>query len=255
MGTFFSYYNLINPIVFPAPTYNKNTLHKHNMLIKSLGIHIPVIHNKSVKKSDTCLVYCHGNATDLSMCGELLTAITDNLYIDTIGFDYQGYGYTQRYNVYPSEHACYQNMKDVMSYVENKKYKKIILLGRSLGTGVVINYAANNNFKGKIILETPYKSICNVVTESSFVYPLDIFMNKEKIQKIKNKILFIHGYNDNIVPIEHSYYLFNIHKKVMKNNNIKYYEPLWIQNAGHNDFINVYGVNNYFNLIGNFIKN
>lgn len=251
MGLVSSSINPINNIVFLPPNREKDFKFEYTQLIRSDNIKIPIIHVKT--GSDTCLIYSHGNSEDLNDMSKLLYLMAKYLQIDIVGFDYTGYGYTKKYNVYPSEQSCYTNIRDVVNYIKCVNYKNIILYGRSLGSGIVVHYASHYMFNGRIILEAPFKSIGEVVVESELTYPIDMFINKHKIEKIKNPIFIIHGTHDETIDVKHGLYLFNIHKDEMKRNNKQHYNPLWVYKAGHNDIIMTLGFDKYIHHVKQFI--
>ena len=95
------------------------------------------------------------------------------------------------------------------------KYKEenIILIGRSLGTGVAIKMGlVNPNLRG-IVLISPYSSIRDVA-ENMFgvlgakIVP-NIFQTKDIIAEIKPPVLFIHGLRDRLIPCSKSSYLYD----------------------------------------------
>mgnify|MGYP003933327813 CR=1 FL=1 len=90
--------------------------------------------------------------------------------------------------------------------IQNLKYKEenIILVGRSLGTGVAV-YMANifPKLRG-IVLVSPYLSIREVAEKIvgkvlAKVVP-DIFRSEDYIHIIKTPVLFIHGVKDKLIP-------------------------------------------------------
>lgn len=251
MGLISSNLNPINNLVFLPPDRDEDYKFEYTNLIRSDNIQIPIIHIKT--GSNTCLIYSHGNSEDLNDIFKLLNLMAKYLQIDIVGYDYTGYGYTQKYNIYPSETSCYKNIKDVVNYIKCFGYKDIILYGRSLGSGIVVHHASQCRFVGKVILEAPFKSISEVIIETELTYPIDMFVNKHKIHQIKNPIFIIHGTHDELIDVKHGVHLFNIHKDVMEKYNKQHYKPLWVYNAGHNDIIMTLGFNKYIEHIKQFI--
>jgi abhydrolase domain-containing protein 17 len=256
MGLSQSSYNPISSLVFQPPIRSdkefKNS--NHTTTIKSNNFSIPLIHKKS--NSSSCMIYSHGNATDLYDLEDMLTYLHNNLNIDVIGYDYVGYGFTQKFlNSYPSEYSCTQNLADIVKYANNHDYDNIILMGSSLGTGVTLNYVKHNNgFHGKVILESPFTSICSVVSPYLYNFSVDMFGNYDNIDHIHHPMLIIHGMNDEVVPFDHGVMLFDKHKKLMRKKKKVIYPPLWIKNAGHNDIIMNFGSKKYINELDKYIK-
>ena len=85
-------------------------------------------------------------------------------------------------------------------------FKCLVLLGESIGSGVVIQIATEIK-PGAIILQSPFPSLAAV---AKFHYPWapvkwflkDRFDSIKKIEAVKAPILVLHGEKDHIVPIK-----------------------------------------------------
>ena len=129
-----------------------------------------------------------------------------------------------------------------------KKPEEIVLFGKSLGSGVAVELATKNSFKG-LILESPFTSIASVA-RSHFPYNffpvslllLDKFDNFTKIKQVTSPLLITHGTDDTIVDKKESEKLFkqaSMPKELYfiegaDHNNIQYYNPekYWSRIAG-----------------------
>lgn len=152
------------------------------------------------------------------------------LGIGIIRYDYIGYGLSE--SIQPSEAGCYESLDAIMKYLLNNEKinpKNMILIGTSMGTGVVVDYVAKNSWKNPIILISPYKSICKVIYDISlFEYPFDKFKTINKLVNVICPVKIIHGINDKLINISHSHFIYHrISNKIFK--------PDWIENAGHYD--------------------
>ncbi|MDG1660502.1 MAG: alpha/beta hydrolase, partial [Winogradskyella sp.] len=81
---------------------------------------------------------------------------------------------------------------------------RIILYGRSLGTGIASYLASKNNPK-QLILETPYYSILDVAKSRFPVFPvkrllINQFPTFKYLPKINNSVTILHGTDDSLVP-------------------------------------------------------
>ena len=115
-------------------------------------------------------------------------------------------------------------------------YKKnIILVGQSLGTGIVAEYVSKNEWTTPIVLISPYKTIASVVTDSSFKEMVDKFKTIKKLKHISCPVKIIHGQDDNIIHISHGQEIYN------KLNESCKMKPLWIPSCGHNDILTKIG--------------
>jgi fermentation-respiration switch protein FrsA (DUF1100 family) len=175
-------------------------------------------------KANYTILYSHGNAEDLSNVYPMLQQL-HALGFSVLGYDYSGYGSSQGS---PSEQATYQDILAAYDYLVSQQKiapNKIILYGRSLGSGPSVNLAVKYPVAG-LILEGAFVSAYRVVTRLP-LFPFDKYKNLEKLKKIHVPILFIHSLNDEVVPFWHAEMLYKNYKGPKQ-----YY---WIENAGHND--------------------
>ena len=119
----------------------------------------------------------------------------------------------------------------------NYKLENIILWGFSLGSAPTVEIASRFQNLGGIVLQSPLASI-NIWLDKNADYNYqfkenDMFCNFCKIENVKCKIFLLHGKNDDIIDIRHSYILYEKYSKSMKENN-----QIWFvisHNSGHND--------------------
>ena len=194
-------------------------------------------------KGEKAVVYCHGNAEDITAIDGRFDALTKNGY--TIAtFDYPGYGLSDGE---PSEEGCNRNALRLYDYLVDDmgfQPKDIVVMGYSIGTGVAVELATKRTIGG-LWLEAPYLSAPRVVTRVRMLF-IDPFPNINKIEDIKCPIVMLHGTADSIVPYAQG---------------IKLYEaapyPKWflpIQGADHVNFIDVMGVEKYNASFLGFLK-
>ena len=113
-----------------------------------------------------------------------------------IAYDYPGYGLSTGT---PSEESCYESIDTVYQYLLNelgRSPERILIWGRSLGTGPSC-YLASQQKVGGIILETPFTSAFRTVTEIPLL-PWDYFNNLEHAKLISCPSLIIHGEWDEV---------------------------------------------------------
>lgn len=177
-----------------------------------------------------CILYSHGTAENIYTATEY---VLKNLYIrfniNLLTYDYPGYGFTAGR---ATEDNCNESLKAVVEYAINQlgfDRKNIILLGYSLGTGVVIDYVSKNDWESPIILVSPYKSIARI----KYDYPyIDSFMLKygfrsiDKMKSIKCPVKIFHGEDDNIIYTNHGKELYD----ALPNKQIT---PTWVKKADH----------------------
>ena len=130
----------------------------------------------------------------------------------------------------PSEEDVYADSEAAIQYVI-KKLKvptmRIILYGRSLGSGPTIYLASKYEVAG-VILHSPISSIYRVLFDFRWTFPGDMFPNYDRIREVRCPVMVIHGMRDEVVPLRHAEQLHeNCQHKV---------DPLYFENAGHNNF-------------------
>jgi len=177
---------------------------------------------------DYVLLYSHGNAEDLGTIKNMLTFLSGRLWAEIVCYDYQGYG-PFREGQRPSEKATYKDIANVVEYLGEQGIgpEKIVLIGRSLGSGPTCHIAKEHAFAG-VILISPLSSA--VRTKVQFGIPaIDIFDNLSKIASISAPLMIVHGREDRIVPFTHGEELFRLA--------IRGHTFLQIPDAGHNDIL------------------
>lgn len=147
------------------------------------------------------VLYFHGNAGDLSRWGTVTTFFVEQGY-DVIVMDYRTYG---KSTGKLSEGALHL---DAQLFYEHalKRYEenKIVLYGRSLGTGVASRLASKNN-PGQLLLESPYYSLESVAKTRFPFLPVKWLLkyrlpSYEFVQAVKCPITIFHGTEDSVVP-------------------------------------------------------
>ena len=185
----------------------------------------------------TILIF-HGNAGNITHRDIILQGF-NRLGYAVLLIDYQGYGKSEGT---PSEKNLYLDGRASLEWLNNEKNvtpAEIVLFGKSLGSGLAVELATTNSFKG-LILESPFTSIASVA-RSHFPYNIfpvnlmliDKFDNAAKIQRVESPLLITHGVEDTIVDKKEGEKLFrqaNMPKELYliegaDHNNIHYYNP------------------------------
>ena len=137
------------------------------------------------------------------------------------------------------EKMCFRSHELVVDYVKTLglEDKDIYLLGHSLGTGVVVDYATKMKWKSQVTLVSPYLSIPRVFYNDDSVdnfNPKFQFNSLKKMKDIECKVNMIHGANDQLIPCIHSQ---TLHESIRED--IRKHSPLII--VGDADHDNIIG--------------
>lgn len=105
-----------------------------------------------------------------------------------------------------------------------------MLIGRSLGTGVVVNYAWRSQWISPIVLISPYKSIGRIICDYSFidsVFNHNMFCSYNKIGELRCPVRIIHGKKDKLINISHGKALYSKLKYPLRS--------VWKEECDHNN--------------------
>ena len=175
--------------------------------------------------TDKIIIFSHGTGVNLWTMSKYLVFLANSLNVIVVSYDYPGYGLSKGI---PSEENCYISLELVINIF--KPFYKILLIGQSLGSGVVVEYISTHDWLSPVILISPYTSIPNLI-------PL-LFIRKNnfnflsKIKNVKCPVLIIHGVDDKIVPITNA---LKLNEALKTRNLIKNINPLYLPNVGHLD--------------------
>ncbi len=160
------------------------------------------------------VVYFHGNADDLKRWGEYADDFTKNHY-DILMIDYRQFG---KSTGELSEKALHADARYVYDWAKNQfPEDKIVIYGRSLGTGIATRLASETNPK-MLLLETPYFSLIDVGESYLPILPYNLLLRYKMrtdlcIQAVKCPIHLFHGTKDEVVPYQSSIKLANLLNK------------------------------------------
>ena len=166
------------------------------------------------KDSDEALLYCHGNAGNLSHRGPSVVKMSQLLNVSVLIFDYPGYGKSAGQ---PSEQGCYHAADAAYAWLTDKKNfapKKILLYGGSLGGGVATDLACRKDHRALILVKT-FTSLPDVAADLYWWLPAPkrLLMRNQmnsvsKIKLIHRPVFIAHGTADPLIPYAHGQRLF-----------------------------------------------
>ncbi|KDO31213.1 hypothetical protein SPRG_03831 [Saprolegnia parasitica CBS 223.65] len=180
-------------------------------------------------EAEFTLIFSHGNATDCGAMYSRYIALSRELAVNVVAYDYSGYGAaTGR----PNEANTYTDITAVFDFcVQHLRYPahKIILYGQSVGSGPSIYLAAKELKIRGLIVHSGLLSGMRVLTPSRALGCLDTFPNIDRIKRVQCSTLIIHGEDDVEISLSHGKGLYEALPDHCK------FEPHWVPHRGHND--------------------
>lgn len=188
------------------------------------------------------ILFSHGNAEDMGDLTGLLEEFKRHGF-SALAYDYSGYGTSSGR---PSEQATYRNIEAAYEYLVTIKgipADRIIVWGRSIGSGPSVYLAAARKVGG-LVIESGFISAFRVMTRIRLL-PFDRFDNLKALQRISCPLLVIHGKKDEIIPFWHAESLY----QSFSGKKMHY----WVDGAGHNDLLQAAG-EEYWQIAGRFAR-
>lgn len=203
---------------------------------------LPQAQTSSVQQRLTIL-YSHGNAEDLALSLPFIEMLADATGCDVFAYDYVGYSLSKvQEGGVASEDGCLRAIQCAWRYLVDEQGippAQIIIYGRSIGSGPSVDLASRGEVEGSdhspleargVLLQSPISSGARAIlgTAASVIgYPLDIFKNYRKIDKILAPVAITHGTEDEVVPCDNGRAL---HAACQQT-----FPPYWMVGRGHND--------------------
>ncbi|MFC1664370.1 alpha/beta hydrolase [Pseudomonadota bacterium] len=191
-------------VFFPIPLDDKVRIRyaPHELSINNNGVSLHGwLVRGEVSKSKPLLIYYGGNAEEVSSNLASLAELDVGSYL---AMNYRGYGASDGQ---PTESSLFDDALFILDYIrkkENIDLAHIVLMGRSLGTGVA-SYVASKRRVGGVILISPFDSLSNLAKYHYPIVPVE-YMLRHKFDslsvagKISSPAVMIFGSDDQIVP-------------------------------------------------------
>ena len=147
------------------------------------------------------VLYFHGNRDNLQRWGTLHADFT-TLGYDFLAVDYRGYG---KSGGEPDEKAYFSDALHVYRWLRQRyPPDKIVLYGRSLGTGMATYLAAHEPAR-LLVLETPFDNIAGLLAShlrrgQPPFRPAFHFPNDQHLRRTHIPVVIFHGTRDRVVP-------------------------------------------------------
>jgi uncharacterized protein len=188
-----------------------------------------ILCGSSIPEPGRAVFFLHGNAGNLhdqKQAAEFYTS----LGYDFFTFDYRGFGKSE--GAIESEEQFYRDIERMYREMKTAYHKdSIVVVGYSVGTAPAAMIASRMQPK-KLVLIAPYYSMIDMTKRRYPFVPTALlkyrFETGMHLEKVKSKILMIHGDQDDVLPFECSEML------------VKHLSPngrfVPIKGQGHNDF-------------------
>ncbi|MGB0203507.1 MAG: alpha/beta hydrolase [Neptuniibacter sp.] len=163
-----------------------------------------------IKDNQKALIYFGGNAEDVSRNLESFQATFPGYSLFLM--HYRGYGGSDGE---PGEEGLYQDARALYDHV-NQSHEDIVLIGRSLGSGVATRLAAET-LPDKLILITPFSSVEDVASEIYWGFPVslllkDKYLSWQYAKQVQASTSIIVATDDKVIPMHSSMKLFDSFK-------------------------------------------
>lgn len=177
------------------------------------------------------VLYCHGNAGNLSQRGQIVAVMSRQLNESVLIFDYPGYGKSEGQ---PDEAGCYAAALAAYDWLTQTKQvpaERIVLFGKSLGGGVAAELASRMPHRALVLVKT-FTSIPDAAREhwltfSSSVLVRNKFDTLAKMGKCRQPLFLAHGDRDELIPLAQAQQLLQAAPEPK--------QFMLLKGAGHND--------------------
>jgi fermentation-respiration switch protein FrsA (DUF1100 family) len=162
--------------------------------------------------SQGAILYSHGNAGNLSHRSQIVLDWQRTLGLAVLIFDYPGFGKSEGK---PTEESCYAAADAAYNWLVGEKQvpaERLLLLGGSLGGGVMIDLASRRPHRALLVIST-FTSIPDVAQRLFFWAPARYlvrsrFDNLTKIAQSTRPVFIAHATGDPLIPFSLSEQLY-----------------------------------------------
>lgn len=198
-------------IFFPRPTFPGNEKRYADYEIKIRRGQIILkgwFFKDRVDPQNPLIVYYGGNAEDVSLNFDSLDRFATRSFLF---MNYRGYGGS---GGHPTQRSLCEDALFVLDTVmksEGIQPQDVILMGRSLGSGIAVHVAARRKVAG-VILVTPFDSLTNVARAHYPIFPVKLmlkhrFDSASAAPVINTPALFLTAADDQVVPVHLAHHL------------------------------------------------
>jgi pimeloyl-ACP methyl ester carboxylesterase len=162
------------------------------------------------------VLYLHGND------GNVATSMAEIEPLRELGYsvfviDYRGYGRSDAR--FPSESSVYEDAEAAWDYLVRERRispGRLYIYGHSLGGAIAIELAMRHPEAAGLIVESGFTSIYDMarLQRKYSLLPIKPFLNQrfdsiQKVSRLRVPVLYVHGTDDEVVPISMGRRLFS----------------------------------------------
>lgn len=172
---------------------------------------------KPKMESKGVVLYLKGNSKSIKGWGKFAVDFTRHGY-NVLMVDYRGFGKSTGRR---SQKAIKRDLQVIYNKLKEKTTEdRIVLYGRSLGSGFAAKLASMNHPK-MLILDAPYYSLTKVTARYAPFMPLSLLLKYplptyKWLKYVQCPIHIIHGTNDKLIPYKTSVKLSKVNPKLTK---------------------------------------
>ncbi|MBI1900727.1 MAG: alpha/beta hydrolase [Planctomycetia bacterium] len=160
------------------------------------------------------ILFAHGNAGNLSHRASTVDRIRRDHQVSIMIFDYRGYGKSEGV---PDEEGILADARAARAWLAQRTgraEKEIVLMGESLGGGVMVDLAVNDGARA-LILENTFTSLPDVGAYHYPWLPVRWLMrtrldSASKIPRYTGPLLMVHAEYDEVIPMEFGRRLYDL---------------------------------------------
>lgn len=184
------------------------------------------------RSAPAAVLYLHGNEANLARELDRLDALR-RLGLPILAIDYRGYGESS--GPAPSESRVYDDAAaawDYMIEVIGLDPGHVVIYGHSLGGAIAAELALRRPAACALVLESAFTSMADMARLHYPMFPVDWLLNQrfdtaQRVARLRQPIVFVHGTHDDIVPVGMSERLLAAAREPKR--------LLLVGNAGHED--------------------
>lgn len=207
-GVCFAVYRMQEKMIFPGTKLPENFQFDLSSKVKEVNIPVAGANINGLEffpdsAAKGVVLFFHGNGGTLEGWSRIAPEFTKRGYT-LLMVDYRGYGKSTGHIT--SQDQLFEDAQTIYDFTKKEfAGSKIIVWGRSIGTGIAAELTSTNTGIDKLVLETPYYSLEEVAQQrASFLpvkqilkYPLPTYIF---VKHVACPIYILHGTADQVIP-------------------------------------------------------